>query len=158
MLHPNAFKKVSKLFLSSVLVCLLGLSGCTPKPSAKVTTLGSLGYVAAGSFSEAGDFIPRENDKVLLSKDFTIQSVRGVSLDGIKKVQLKVENNIRRSLQLEYRFVWYDANGMDVSADSDAWQPFVVEGRSAKTIASSSKSILAQKFEIYIRKLEHVKR
>lgn len=158
MIYKHSFQKASKLSVFCLLVALLGLAGCTPKPSAKVTTLGSLGYVAAGSFSESGDFVPRENDKTLISKDFTIQSVRGVCLDGIKKVQLKVENNIRRSLQLEYRFVWYDASGMDISADSDAWQPFIVEGRAAKTISSSSKSIMAHSFEVYIRKLEYVKR
>ncbi len=158
MIDKHSFQKASKLSVFCLLAALWALSGCTPKPSAKVTTLGSLGYVAAGSFSESGDFVPRENDKTLISKDFTIQSVRGVSLDGIKKVQLKVDNNTRRSLQLEYRFVWYDAAGMDISADSDAWQPFVVEGRAAKTIASSSKSIMAHSFEIYIRKLEYVKR
>jgi uncharacterized protein YcfL len=154
----HCFCKVPQYFLLFLLGAMFSLTGCTPTPSAKVTSLGSLGYVAAGSFSETGDFVPREQDRTLISKDYTIRSVKGVCLDGVKKAQLKVENNTGHSLQLEYRFVWYDVAGMDISADSDAWQPFTVEGRAAKTISSASKSILAKSFEIYVRPLEYVKR
>lgn len=158
MKYKNCFCKISRYALLVLLGALFSLTGCTPTPSAKVTSLGSLGYVAAGSFSETGDFVPREQDRTLISKDYTIRSVKGVSLDGVKKAQLKVENTTGHSLQLEYRFIWYDTSGMDVSADSDAWQPFTVEGKASKTIASASKSLLAKSFEVYVRPLEYVKR
>lgn len=158
MKYKNCVCRVSKYFFLVLLGAAFSLTGCTPTPSARITSLGSLGYVAAGSFSETGDFVPREQDKTLISKDYTIRSVKGVSLDGVKKVQLKVDNNTGHSLQLEYRFIWSDAAGMDVSADSDAWQPFTVEAKATKTIASTSKSLLAKSFEVYVRPLEYVKR
>ncbi len=158
MKSQHLFCKISRYALLCLLGALFSLTGCTPTPSAKVTSLGSLGYVAAGSFSETGEFVPREQDRPLISKDYTIRSVKGVSLDGVKKVQLKVDNHTGHSLQLEYRFIWSDAAGMDVSADSDAWQPFTVEGKATKTIASTSKSLLAKSFEVYVRPLEYIKR
>lgn len=144
------------LFL--VLICAFLLSiGCAPAPSAKVSSLGSMGYVAAGAFSETGEFVPKSNSPVFTSGSFYVTDVAGVSLDGIKKVQLKVYNKSNRSLNLEYRFMWFDQNGMEVSTDTDAWHPITIDGKLSRAISSSSKTISAYSFEVYIRKLNYRK-
>ena len=144
------------IFISSLLL----ITGCSsePKPSAKVTSLGSRGFLVEGEFEDSGKFISKKNTQGHMGKVFVVSEVNGVDIEGIKKVEATITNRTEKTVNIEYRFFWYDASGMDMNGLTDVWHPITLEGKSDQTLSSVAKTPMANYFKLYVRKLPYRKR
>lgn len=83
------------------------------------------------------------NDKRILTDSSLSRSARivavneGMTPGGLKRVQVELFNNSRYQKRFNYRFEWFDMNGMQVSTPANAaLVPVVIEGKESKFITS----------------------
>lgn len=48
--------------------------------------------------------------------------------NGLLKVQARLQSNDHRDYKVQYKFRWYDANGMEIAAGTRPWIPLVIHG------------------------------
>jgi len=90
------------------------------------------------------------NDKVLARQlAFGEVSVRPVG--SSLQAQVMVQNLSSRDVNFEYRFIWYDASGFEVSSLT-AWIPATLAGKVSRGFNSTAPSDNALSFKCMIRK------
>jgi len=90
------------------------------------------------------------NDSAL-DKKITFGEVTLRTLAQGIEAQVTIQNLTRRDIHFEYRFVWYDAQGSEVSATT-AWIPAVLNaGLSTGVVKSTAPTAAAVNFKLMIR-------
>ncbi|MBN1636964.1 MAG: DUF1425 domain-containing protein [Deltaproteobacteria bacterium] len=90
------------------------------------------------------------NDKVLARQlAFGEVSVRPVG--SSLQAQVMVQNLSSRDVNFEYRFIWYDSSGFEVSSLT-AWIPATLAGKVSRGFKSTAPSDNAVSFKCMIRK------
>lgn len=121
-----------------------------------VTACGSKGppppSESCPGFQEAGSTSRLVKAKVqfLGDPDIGIVEMRCVMGDGILRIDIDLENEKARNQQIEYRFLWFEANGMSV-APEEAWKPLILYPDERRTIRTASPGVSAQDFRLLIK-------
>lgn len=150
--------KIKQTSFAGLLVLSLLFGACATPKNVEVDSLSRLGLKAKGTFNVDGTFSRSAlTDKDQKKQSFQIMTVTGKEVDGFKKVQITIMNKTDRDLNLQYRFTWYDAQGLEIESDSTSWQPLHLFGRVTRPINSVARSRQAATFELYIRKFQYTK-
>jgi len=72
----------------------------------------------------------------------------GMTPGGLIKAQVEVFNRTRSLQRFNYRFEWFDANGMQVSTVASALIPCQIEGKESKMISSVAPSPFCEDFRV----------
>lgn len=118
---------------------LLALSGCVDTAGTVVTTDHTTG---ASSILENNT---RLKDQV---------QVLGVTYDevnGMKRVNITVASTKHKRLNVDYRIVWFTANGMEIDPDTKTYRNLILEGRDAVTVTGVANSPLAVTSKMRVR-------
>lgn len=126
-------KKTCCLWLS-----VLVLFGC-----ARVTAPNILEVQAAGTQQTV------VNDQ-RLAKKLAFGEVSLRNPGGGQVAQVIIQNQTRRDVAFEYRFVWYDAGGFETSALT-AWIPATLSGGEGRGFTSTAPMAQAVSFKLMIR-------
>lgn len=78
-------------------------------------------------------------------------SVRPLGSGLSMEAQVIIENKSRRDVMFEYRFIWYDASGFEISS-SAAWTPAQLSGGEARGFISTAPAGNATNFKCMIRR------
>ncbi len=78
-------------------------------------------------------------------------NVKPLDLGSSMEVQVMIQNIVKRDIKFEYRFIWYDASGFEISS-STAWIPSFLSGREARGFKSTAPGPNAVSFKVMIRK------
>ncbi len=133
-------------YLVLVTAVAFALAGCKSKgpvpPSESCP-----GFQQAGS---AKAFI-KQKVQYLGDPDVDIREMRCVMSDGFLRIDVDIENDKSRNQQVEYRFSWFEANGMSSGPD-EPWKPLILYPEEKRTIRTFSPSIDAQDFKLVIKR------
>lgn len=66
------------------------------------------------------------------------------------EAQVIIQNTTKRDVAFEYRFLWYDAGGFEVSALT-AWIPATLSGMEGRAFSSTAPMAKAERFKLMIR-------
>jgi hypothetical protein len=124
---------------------VFGIAGCKSK-GPPLPSESCPGYKEAGSTSR----LVKAKVQFLGDPDVDIVEMRCVSSEGILRIDIDLENEKTRNQPLEYRFVWYEANGMSVSPE-EAWKPLMLYPDERRTIRTVSPGVNAQDFKLLIK-------
>lgn len=69
----------------------------------------------------------------------------------LMKVQVAIRSKDRDTVQIQYKFDWFDAAGMEIGANQGAWKPFLIYGREARTIQGVAPDPRAREFKLKVR-------
>ncbi len=86
---------------------------------------------------------------------------------GIQIVDLKTsftDNNLmlanvtlvsksRRTLAFQYRFAWFDEQGIEIDPEASAWKPMTIYGHESRTLQGTAPNSAAKEFRVKLRKL-----
>jgi uncharacterized protein YcfL len=86
-----------------------------------------------------------------LSKKLTFGEVNLRNIGDGLEAQVIIQNATQRDVSFEYRFMWYDASGLEVSSLT-AWIPSTLGGMEGRGFKSVSPSNHAVNFKLMIRK------
>lgn len=73
---------------------------------------------------------------------------------GIMRVQASLLNTRNRDISCQYKFVWYDANDIEIRPGSTPWRPVILHGGEEVRITGSAAAIGATGFKIEMRPLK----
>lgn len=95
-----------------------------------------------------------EFDNPMYGYDFRVTALNGYTADnGIKVAQLSVMNKTSTTLNLQYRFSWLDANGIELAPETGAWLTKQLSSYETKNLSGVARSARAQQVIIYVRKI-----
>jgi uncharacterized protein YcfL len=53
--------------------------------------------------------------------------------------------------QYQYKFSWFDSDGIELDSESNAWIPFIIYGNETKTFRGTAPNPSAKQFKINIK-------
>lgn len=87
-----------------------------------------------------------------LAGTFRIVSLNQITVSGnLLKVQATVENLKNRLHTLNYKFEWFDQDGMAIDSPNETWKSIQLQGRETGTISTVSVNPRAVDFKLKLR-------
>ncbi|HMP72486.1 MAG TPA: YcfL family protein [Kiritimatiellia bacterium] len=93
-------------------------------------------------------------DDPQLADQITIVTVSHDFVGDLMRAHVTMRSNRGRSLQIQYRFSWYDANGMEIDPASRPYRDVTLQGRDTVSVNSVAPSPHAAEFKIRVRKVK----
>ncbi|MGH8676858.1 MAG: YcfL family protein [Burkholderiales bacterium] len=137
---------MSKLAVFVAAALALSVAGCKSK-GPLLPSESCPGFQQAGSTKA---FV-RQKVQFLGDPEVDIREMRCVASDGLLRIDIDIENDKSRNQQIEYRFSWYQPNGMSAGPD-EPWKPLILYPDERRTIRTLSPSISAQDFKLVIKR------
>lgn len=69
------------------------------------------------------------------------------------RANVLIHNKYDTTLNLQYKFSWFDEEGREIDPASKAWTPIVLYGKGSKMLQSIAPNPAAEEFKINIQKL-----
>jgi uncharacterized protein YcfL len=82
-----------------------------------------------------------------LNRQITFGEIR---MNGAE-VQVELQNKANRDVNFEYRFIWYDSSGVEISTITN-WNPAVLTGGETRGFKSTPPSEAAVGYKMMIRR------
>jgi uncharacterized protein YcfL len=82
-------------------------------------------------------------------------SVRPLGLGSSMESQVMIQNETSRDVFFEYRFLWYDAAGFEISSNT-SWIPASLSAKEARPFKSTAPGPNAVSFECMVRKMHPI--
>jgi uncharacterized protein YcfL len=136
---------------------LLPLAGAVFLMAAIVTATGcSTAGIRAGDSSATNEPYLIVDDPSI-GDQISIVKVAHDHVGEIMRANVTLRNNRSRSLQMQYRISWFDANGMEIDGQGKPYRDVVIEGKDTINVTGVAPSPAATEFKIRVRKLKAVK-
>jgi hypothetical protein len=75
--------------------------------------------------------------------------------NGIWKIQSTIFNKNSGTLNIQYRFSWFDENGMEIDPNTSVWLTQQLYGKDSKSVTGVAQSSRASAFKIFLREIEY---
>ncbi len=125
------------MYLFGAIISVAFVSACAPNTSG--VRLNSDGEYKVDNSFVAGDISVTNN---------VIRQVGGL-LQGAAKVQ----SHSSKDQVIQYRFTWFDNQGVAVDSDAQSWQPIDIHGKQSVQVVSVAPNASAVRFQVYVRKV-----
>jgi uncharacterized protein YcfL len=83
-----------------------------------------------------------------------ITTTRGKDIGGLYQASILISNLKSTTQNLQYQVIWVDADGNALPHATTPWAPFIIYGKSQKTITAVSPDPAARHFQISLRTLK----
>ncbi|GAA4878907.1 YcfL family protein [Ferrimonas pelagia] len=120
-----------------VLVSLLLLSGCSS--------------ITAGVAARS-DQPNLRIDSSSVAREVSIEQVQKRRVGDFLQGSAVLISRVSTDRYLQYKFTFFDSDGMVVEADSTSWRPLNLHGGERRPVTATSNSPYATDFEIYVRR------
>ena len=77
---------------------------------------------------------------------------------GILRAQVSLLNTGSRDVNCQYKFLWYDANDIEIRPGQGSWQPLTLHGGEEGRVTGSASSTDATGFKVQLRPLKDTRR
>lgn len=129
-----------------LLVLAAALTGCAS--TAGIEATGKRGWTQEGA--PALDTRIDINNRSLAA-DIEVVDVKSFMAGDLMRAQATLRSRDRETLPIQYRFVWFDREGMELGGQSVSWKPLVIHGREHKTVSGVAPDPRGREFQLKIR-------
>lgn len=129
-----------------VIIAALGLAGCSTTAGVEAT--------GKAAWDDQGARILEKNvvfNSSGLKSDIQIVDVKSAIAGDIMRAQASLRSKDKDTLRFQYRFEWYDANGIEINSGSGSWKPLILNGRESKTVQGVAPDPRAKEFKLKLR-------
>lgn len=134
------------LAAAALLASMALLTGCSSTVGVEAT--GKTGWDADGVRTLEKNVVFASSG---LKGDLEIVDLRSAMANDMMRVQATLRSRDRDTLTFEYRFEWYDANGIELGMGTSAWKPLLLYGKETKNIQASAPDPRAREFKLKLR-------
>lgn len=127
--------------------CLIGSTGCIQKTAG--TEIVGVMVATPGGGAELSRAVMINNAK--LGRVIQVVDVRHEYAGDVLKAAVVLTSKYAGTVDFKYKFSWYNVNGMEVHADTDAWTPVILHGYETRTVQGVAPSAEVKGFKINIR-------
>ena len=129
-----------------LIVGMVLLPGCAP-------TSGAEGRAKVGW---TDDGAPLLNTKVVynsstLSRKVAIEEMTSFKAGDILQAQVTLRSKAGDTINLQYKFEWFDLNGLALNAASATWKPLLIYGKESKTIQGLAPDPRGRDYKLLLR-------
>lgn len=139
-------RKVSIILLVAGMLAALSAGGCSTTSGIEAT--GKKAWNQEGAPELSKNIVINNSS---LAGDVEVVDVKSAMAGNLMKAQVTLRSKDRDTIPIQYKFDWYDAQGMEIVANTGAWKPFLVYGRETKTIQGVAPDPRAHEFKLKIR-------
>ena len=129
------------LFLAAMIVLSAGISGCG--------TTGISGSLSGQSGSKGDSRIKIDNP--FLYSNIKFVELRSTLAGDLLVAHVSMLSTHNSTLALQYKFRWYDVDGLEVAPDAAPWQPLILYGGESKGLQAVAPNASVKGFKIEIR-------
>lgn len=128
-------------------ICLLALSLMS------CTTSGIEGQVQGGSPEN-----PVFTQKLIVHSDslarkIVLTDIRSHFVADLLAATVVLQNKSDRNQSFQYKFSWFDQDGIEIEADAGHWEPLVLHGQQSSSVQAMAPNTSARSYKINVRKL-----
>jgi uncharacterized protein YcfL len=132
-----------------MIVGMAVLSGCA-------ATSGAEGRAKVGW---TDDGAPLLNTKVVynstsLSRKIAIDEMTSSKAGDMLLAQVTLHSKAGETLSFQYKFEWFDLNGLALNAASATWKPLIIYGKESKTIQGLAPDPRGRDYKLLLRDAE----
>lgn len=125
---------------------LIALAGCS-------ATTGAEGQARVGWTDEGAPIL---NSKVIynsstLARKVTIVEMTSAKSGDIMQAQVTLRSRAGDTINLQYKFEWYDLKGLALNASSATWKPLQLYGKEAKAIQGVAPDPRGREYKVLLR-------
>jgi uncharacterized protein YcfL len=136
-------------FAALLIAGLALLSGCA-------ATSGAEGRAKVGW---TDDGAPLLNTKVVynsstLSRKVAIDEMTSSKAGDMLLAQVTMHSKAGETINLQYKFEWFDLNGLALNASSATWKPLLIYGKESKTIQGLAPDPRGREYKLLLRDAE----
>jgi len=128
-----------------VLVGVGALSGC----AATSGISGSAAVVKGPEGYMQESRVMVDNDS--LARAIKITDLKSTFAGDLLKANVMLHSKRTDTLALQYKFRWYNSQGIEIEPESSPWQPIIIYGRETKSVQAVAPNPSAKEFKIEIR-------
>jgi uncharacterized protein YcfL len=85
-----------------------------------------------------------------LDRSVEVINVKAATAGNLMTAQVSLRSKARDTLHLQYKFVWFDAFGMEIAANT-GWTPLIIYGKETKTVQAVAPDPRAREFRVKFR-------
>ncbi|MCE0492867.1 YcfL family protein [Vibrio salinus] len=116
----------------------------------------SIAIMGCSSSKTSGLSVDSEYQRVLfgdssMSSYIRVDDISTQEVSGHTRGVVRLENLDDHSQALEYRFYWYDENGLEVSMKPGAWKRVLIGGKEMESLSEVSISPKGKNFRLQVR-------
>ena len=129
-----------------LIVGMVAISGCS-------ATSGAEGRAKVGW---TDDGAPLLNTKVVynstsLSRKVAIEEMTSSKAGDMLLAQVTMRSKAGDTLSFQYKFEWFDLNGLALNAASATWKPLIIYGKESKTIQGLAPDPRGRDYKLLLR-------
>lgn len=118
-----------------------------------------LALAACSSSQTAGISVDSSTQQVVfgdhvLGNRLSVEQISTQNSNGLMRGIVSVTSKFTGDQQLQYRFYWYDDQGLEVDGSDSPWRTFIVRGLDTMSIQSVAMKPEASQFRVQIRTLD----
>jgi len=134
------------LKLAALLVGMALLAACS-------ATSGAEGRAKVG-WTDAGE--PMLNTRVVynstsLSRKVAIDEMTTSKAGDMLLAQVTMHSKAGDTINLQYKFEWFDLNGLALNTESATWKPLLIYGKETKTIQGLAPDPRGREYKLLLR-------
>ncbi|MFA5206708.1 MAG: YcfL family protein [Lentisphaeria bacterium] len=99
----------------------------------------------------ASKYVLINNSK--LAAGIQVVDIRPAFANDLLQAQVTVVSKTSRTQKFQYKFQWYNAQGLEVEMDRSPWTPVTLVGNESKTIGATAPNPGVREFRVNIRAL-----
>ena len=88
-----------------------------------------------------------------LAKQVYISDIKSRKKNDLLQINLSLTSSYKKSLQLQYKFRWFDQDGFVIEAEKSTWQPLELHGMQTEIVASLAPTSQVATFSLYVREV-----
>lgn len=136
-------RRMAMVCAAAMGLVLVGCKSTGPRPPSESCP----GWEQAGSTKA----LVKKKVQLIGDPDVDVRELRCVMADGLLRIDVDIENDKSRNQPVEYRFDWYEPNGMSAGTE-EPWKPVMLYPDEKRTIHTVAPSIQAQDFRLVIKR------
>lgn len=132
------------------LIMVIGASACFALAGCISMSTGGLEAAA----SEGGAPTVRIDDS-FFAQHVTVEDVRSHRTEmGFLAASVYVRNRYAKDFPVQYKFTWFDANGMEVQPNGRPWEQTMVHGGEGVSLAATAPEVAVTRFVVRMRRMK----
>jgi uncharacterized protein YcfL len=89
-----------------------------------------------------------------LAGDLQVVDMQSALAGNMMRAQATLRSRDKDTLSFQYRFDWFDANGIEINSGSGSWKPLILTGKETKTVQGVAPDPRAKEFKLKLRETD----
>ncbi|WP_413110378.1 YcfL family protein [Thaumasiovibrio sp. DFM-14] len=89
-----------------------------------------------------------------LSRQLEIDRAMSEHINGLMQAKVPLTSKTNKTLQLQYRFYWYDKHGLELKGSDSPWRLVTIYGKDRVTLEGMAIDIRATQYRVVIREAD----